>query len=478
MMLFILFLTLSALAAGPDKNLEILRPVVNANSTLNANPVKPLSSSDMSCACSIQGSENQVTFETPNSCGPERNYLQAGLREFAKIDPKGSFLATRPFLPGNNRVPQKCVLYVMRTAFRDVARTPEEKKAEDIQKGVMTPEEIAAKNYTPDHSQFASCPTANGEPVRIRQKPCVTEPYFNLIYNSLTDVADCLDLPMNLAVPKFANESGLNVNVLGPVDDGGVGQFTESALKDVAVHYPDFKAQILASKNPACQRLRSIPGALVNSAADIRTADNERCHAIAMPPNPVRSMIYYGIFYHAMKQYAANAWSGSDAKNPDDENVDSLLARASATKLDAEKIKQMLFVMAYNSGARPPVTGFKEWLRYRLSLKNGKISAKDFDFNFWPPKGFSAIQKDAEKDVLEIATQQGWSEARTRQEVSAERVKRRIAHVGAVGRVLTLPEYFYVYQNSIYISAVKVQARELDKALGAGTCTQPKFLAL
>ncbi len=78
---------------------------------------------------------------------------------------------------------------------------------------------------------------------------------------------------MNFTVPKFANESGLNNNVLGPVNDGGVGQFTESALKDVAVHYPNFKTRIMASTKPACQRLRSIPGALVESAEEIRTAD-------------------------------------------------------------------------------------------------------------------------------------------------------------------------------------------------------------
>ncbi|MGZ3695840.1 MAG: hypothetical protein ACXWQO_17245, partial [Bdellovibrionota bacterium] len=208
---------------------------------------------------------------------------------------------------------------------------------------------------------------------------------------------------------------------------------------------------------------------------------NQRCHAISMPPNPVRSMIYYGIFYHAMKQYAANAWGGVDDKlaAPGEENVETLLRQATAgNKVDYEKIKQMMFVMAYNSGARPPVSAFKEWLRYRLSQKNGKISAKDFDFRFWPPKGFSAIQKDAEKDVKAIAEAQHWSEDRTHREVAAERAKRRIAHIGAVGRILTLPEYYYVYQNSIYISAVKVQATQLDKALGAGTCTQPKFLEL
>lgn len=474
LLLLLLCLPNAHAASNSKATADMLRPLLNANTTLNRGSYKNM---DMSCDCSIKGSDNEVTFETTDSCGPDRNYLQGSLLAFRKIDPKGAFLNTRPYAGGKNLIPPKCVLYVMRTSFRDVARTPEQKKQEDIAAGKLTAQEIADKNYTPDPSQFASCKSSNGEPVRIRQKPCITEDYFNLVYNSLSDVSECLDLPMSFTVPKFANESGLNNNVLGPVNDGGIGQFTESALKDVANNYPEFKNQILASNKASCKRLRSVPGALVNTAADIKTSDAERCHAIAMPPNPVRSLLYYGIFYQAAKRYSNNAWNEGDSKQPGYEGVDELL-RKSGAKLDNAKLREMLFVMGYNSGPRPPVTGFKEWLRYRASLKNGKISAKDFDFNFWPPKGFSAIQKDAENDVRALAATKNWDEARTRREISLERAKRRTAHVGAVGRPLTLPEYFYVYQNSIYISAVKVQATRLDKALGAGTCTQQKFLEL
>lgn len=474
MNLLLLLLPVFALAA--PENADLLRPVLNANQTLNS-ARRPAPQIDLSCSCSVRGSENSVSFETANECGPDRNYLEPSLRAFARIDPNGNFLNTRPYAGGRNKVPPKCVLYVMRTAFRDLARTAEQKKAEDIAKGVLTAEEIAAKNYTPDHSQFATCSGPNAEPVRHRFKPCITQNYFNTVYNSLSDVSECLDIPMNITVPKFANESGLNNNVLGPVNDGGVGQFTESALRDVQIQYPRYRAEIMASTKPACQRLRSIPGALVANASEIRTSDAERCHAISMPPNPVRSMLYYGIFYQTQKQYTANAWGGTDPKRPEEETVESLLVAAGANRMDREKLKQMMFIMGYNSGPRPPITGFKEWLRYRIA-KKAKISAKDFDFNFWPPKGFSAIQKDAERDVLAMAPSRGWNEARTRLEVTKERVKRRTTHVGADGRVLTLPEYYYVHMNSIYISAVKVQATTLNKAMGAGTCTQQKFLEL
>ena len=459
------------IAQADPADAELLRPVVNANKALNARVARP----DMSCACSMSGSTNEVTFENEAQCGPDRNYLKGSIESFRKIDSKGYFTKARTYLAGLNTIPQKCVLYIMRTTFRDFARTPEEKKQEDIQKGVSA-EEIAAKNYTPDTSQFAGCAKSNGEPVRIRHKACVTEDYFNLIYNSFADVADCMDLPMNFALPKFANESGLNVNAFGPVNDGGVGQFTDSALRDVAVNYPEFQAQINRSKKASCQRLRSIPGAMVAKASDIKTADAERCHAISMPPNPVRSMIYYGIFYHSAKRYAGNAWRAGDEKSPGEETVEQLLAKAGAP-LDKEKLKEMMFVMAYNAGPRPPVTAFKEWLRYRQAQK-AKISAIDFNFDFWPPKGFSAIEKQAEADVKALAPSKGWDAARTQREVQLERVKRRTAHVNGNGRPLTLPEYLFVYRNSIYISAVKVQATRLNKVFGEGTCTQKKFLSL
>lgn len=464
------YFLLSILIAQPAlavNNRDLVQPLVNVNRTLNA-------PRDMSCDCTMNG-EKQVTFETPAQCGPDRLYLQKDILNFRKIDPKGFYTSSRPYAAGENTVPPKCVLYVMRTIFRDTARTADEKKQEDVAKGLPA-EEIAKKTYSPDTSQFGSCAGPTADPQRIRQKACVTEDYFNLTYNSLADVSDCLNVPMNFTIPKFANESSFHVNTLGPVGDGGVGQFTESALKDVAVHYPEKRAQILKSNKPSCQRLRSIPGALVAKASDIKTADAERCHAMTIPPNPVRSLIYYGIFYHAAKTYSGNAWNAKDPKNPDDQELEGLL-RQSGAKLDREKLKQMMFVMAYNAGPRPPVTAFKEWLRYRMAGKT-KITAADFNFNFWPPKGFSAIHKQAEADVKEIAAKEKWSEEKTARAIQLERVKRRTAHLGAEKRVLSLPEYLYVYRNSIYISAVKVQATTLNRVFGEGVCAQKKFLEL
>jgi hypothetical protein len=215
----------------------------------------------------------------------------------------------------------------------------------------------------------------------------------------------------------------------------------------------------------------------VSHASEIRTSDAERCHAITIPPNPVRSLIYYGIFYHSAKRYSGNAWRARDHKQ-EDETLEDLLAKA-GSKLNNQKLQEMMFVMAYNAGPRPPITAFKEWLRYRLASQKGKvITAADFNFKFWPPKGFSAIEKQAEADVKKIAAQKKWSPEKTRREVALERAKRRTAHIGAVGRTLTLPEYLFVHRNSIYISAVKVQATNLNRVFGEGTCAQKKFLEL
>lgn len=473
-LLWLLLYPVSALATDPpiSRTVDLLKPLLNANTSLNA-----ATDADMSCNCVINGVENLVSFENAASCGQERMYLSPAISAFKKADPKKYFTAPRAYTGGDSKVPPKCLLFVMRTALRDMPRTPEQKKAEDEAAG-MSVEDIAAKTYSPDASQFATCPDSSGQPQRVGGKPCVTRDYFTLAYNALEDVSDCLDVPMDFALPKFANESGLHVNAFGPVNDGGIGQFTTQSLDDIAQNYPQFKGRVSKSEKPSCQRIRSIPGALPGSADEILSADSQRCHVMSMPPNPLRSLVYYGLFYHATKRNVRNAWARSDENNPADKNADELLDDL-GFKLDRDKVQEMLFMMAYNAGPRPPITAFKEWLRYRAARDpKGKIKSADFNFGFWPPKGTGALDKATEALVREKAAAEGWDDQTTKDEISKAKAKARIGHLGATKRALTLPEYLYVYRNNIYVSAVKAQANKLDSSFGEGVCTPDKYLQL
>jgi hypothetical protein len=451
---------------------DAIKKVFEASDSLRA-----INNFDSSCSCVVGEKENEIPFETLKQCGEDRSYIFQALKSFKKIDPSGSFWKSRKYVAAENTVPPKCILYIMRTALRDFPRTAEQKQDEELKQFLADGKdtsELKDKIYKPDPQQYAQCKDETGEPIRIGGKPCVTEEYVNLVYNSLSDVSDCLGVPMNFTVPKFANESGFHFNAFGPVNDGGIGQFTESALKDVAQNFEEFQPKITSSPKQSCKRLKSIKGALPRSSEEILTSDANRCHAIGMPPNPIRSLIYYGIFYRATLRNSEKAWSKQDETV---ESVDQVLLETGVKELDLSKIKQMLFTLSYNAGPRPPVIAFKEWLKYRKS-KKAAVTKSDLNFDFWPKKGFGTIEKEITDSLTKRAEELGWSSEELKQEIVKERYKRKITHLGAEKRALTFPEYLYVYRNNIYISAVKAQANVLTKSFGDGVCSPKNFLAL
>ncbi len=413
---------------------------------------------DMSCNCTMGDQKNVLSFEKPEDCGEDRNYLQEKVLSFKSADPKGYFTNARDYSKTAEILPRKCTLFIMRRFWKDRALSPAEKQQADIEFNRNAPPDKQRdvkdiSEYRQDPRLYSKCeqdPT--GTPERYGHKACVTEGYVNLVYNSLIDVADCLDVPARFIAPKLSNESGLHVNAFGLVNDGGIGQFTDQALVDVAQNYQTFKNRISSSTKDSCKRLRSIPGAVPNSAADIMTADANRCHAISTPPNPLRSLVYYGIFYHSTKRNATGAFNKSkDSKDPNFRSAVELMAAAGIGSFDVEKIKEMLFVMAYNTGPGRPAVFFREWLKYRLeSIKKYPITKADFNMNYWPERPHFKAAKGEE----------------------------RVKAMNKNGKPLTFAEYLFAYKDSVYIAAVKEQARALDKGLGEGTCTENKFLEL
>lgn len=433
----------------------VIKKLQTVNSSLSG--LNSFAADDMTCTCNFGDSENVLTFEKPEDCGPDRNYLQSQFEAFKKADPQGYFAGGRDYSKTADILPRKCALYIMKKFWKDRALTAEEKREADIEYNRTAPptnqrEVKEVSQYRKDPHLFSKCDKdPNGTPERYGHKACVTENYVNLVYNSLIDVADCLDVPAKFIAPKLSNESGLHVNAFGLVNDGGIGQFTDQALEDVAQNFDGFKNRIKNSDKESCKRLNAIPGAVPATAKEILSADSQRCHAISTPPNPLRSLVYYGIFYHATKRNSNGAWNRSkDPKNPLFKGVDALMKDAGISHFDKEKIKEMIFVMAYNAGpGRPPVF-LREWLKYRIAtLKRYPITKADFDMNYWP------------------------TGPQLKAKAGEERVK-------AINKKtpLTLAEYLFAYKDSLYIPAVKAQARLLDKALGAETCTDAKFLEL
>lgn len=450
------------IASSPEES--VLRQFDRVNLRLGNIHTPP--KDDMTCACQFGADTNILNFETPESCGADRNYLEASLKDMKKIDPKGYYTGGRDYSKTAEILPRKCALFIMRRFWRDSARTPQERRDEDIEfNRTAAPDKQREikdiSQYKPDPHLYSKCdPNTSGTPQRYGDKACVTEPYVNLVYNSLVDVADCLDVPAKFMAPKLSNESGLHVNAFGLVNDGGIGQFTKQALDDVVQNYDNFKGRITSSTKESCKRLRSIPGAVPKNSADIITADANRCHSIAVPPNPLRSLVYYGVFYHATKRNSDNAYNrATDPKDPNFQSTASLMQQAGVSNLDQDKIRQMMFVMGYNAGPSRPPSILREWLKYRIeqaklctTAKPCPVTKADFNMNYWPTKAQMQAKRGEDRANAILASKNN--------------------------APLTLAEYIFGWKDNLYIAAVKAQARVLDQGLGAGTCTEQKFLEL
>lgn len=58
------------------------------------------------------------------------------------------------------------------------------------------------------------------------------------------------------------------------------------------------------------------------------------------------------------------------------------------------KIKEMLFVMAYNAGPNSPARALIKWLNLRESKSTAvPITDQDFNMNFWPEKKINQLAK-------------------------------------------------------------------------------------
>ncbi|MFP5518723.1 MAG: hypothetical protein ACLGGX_02375 [Bdellovibrionia bacterium] len=242
-------------------------------------------------------SSRSETFETPKSCGPERNYLLQGIRQLPR-----TYSGTRQD-ELTAQMPRQCVNFVMHNF-------------------------VDAK--TNKSMVYGTCGRGMGRPQRGSDgdgafMPCVTEEYVNSVYNSLLDVADCLNVPIKELMPKLYNESGLHVNTLGPDADGGVGQLTRQALQEVFMRFDDIEGrestlnyylrEMGKSKKVSCQRILaqrnvySFEPPAGKKLCQVHETDQDcykpwmvdhRCEFMTGPENPLRNVLVTAIYYRTM----------------------------------------------------------------------------------------------------------------------------------------------------------------------------------
>ncbi|UOF01435.1 hypothetical protein [Bdellovibrio reynosensis] len=341
------------------------------------------------------------TYESRQQCGPERLYLE---NDLAKISPV--FLNTRRQLDANHP-PQQCVSFIMQNLVPLSARS----------------------------GLFSQCRDANGASIESPTKgadgggyypPCVTEPYVNSVYNALMDVGDCLNIPVKEFLPKLFNESGLHVNALGGGFDGGVGQLTKSALEAVYMHHdgePENSSslnwyinEISKSTKDSCKRIVAAKTSYeIEFPVDPNTKQKKvfcfpredaannchkpwsaahRCSVMAIPQNPLRNVLFTGVFYKSMLRSATgmgfskgvDILSGKPFKVGDDYKGyigdGKYVARfrtLGASRADNEVVRQIIVSLGFNGGIKSGKIFLDNYLKQREAKK---IALKDSDIDF------------------------------------------------------------------------------------------------
>tara|TARA_B110001454_G_scaffold171291_1_gene162000 strand:- start:28387 stop:29937 length:1551 start_codon:yes stop_codon:yes gene_type:complete len=468
--------TLVPKAEKSDKKNEVPTPVPSPpakSPTMITPPVKPATSSGTpatpvtvatdtpavslgSCNCKLGNStENRVELEDANKCSKDRLYFQTSLK---KIDPL--FLKARTEKE-DGQFPMACVGYIMRK-FLDASTRP---------------------------SRFYSyCSRPVGQPVRPKKTHCVTEEYVTSVYNSYVDVLDCLDVPQRDLIPKLYNESGFHINTLGSGMDAGVGQLTGPAISSVQqlavfdgrnmTWLENFKEEVGKSSKPSCQRIAKIPGLFSKISVD----SSQRCGLIAAPENPLKNVLYMGIFYHYMlrSQTGARFYKGytylpkgdkgeelvaMDYKSKDVElsgyfaeyRVKSRIQALGIEKPNMQALRQMMITLGYNSGMGSAFIFLDRYLKAREQRKL-KLQESDFDFQKYFYSNYAKKLKDPKEE--------------------AQRLK-YMKIIRSAPYKTPFPIFLRVMQRTGtpgYLSAVSNKLLQLDQEMGEGICTTPGFL--
>lgn len=405
------------------------------------------------CNCKLGDSpENVVALESSDKCSKDRLYFQATLK---KLDPL--FLKSRTAKEGSE-FPMSCVGYVMRT-YLDARTRP---------------------------SRFYSyCAKPSGRPRKPKKTHCVTEEYVTSVYSSYVDITNCLDIPQRDLIPKLFNESGFHINTLGSGFDAGVGQLTGPAIASVQqlatfdgktmTWLEMFKEQISKSEKPSCQRIAKFPELFKK----VPIEPSQRCGLIAAPENPLKNVLYTGIFYHYMlrsqtgsrffKGYTylpkGNDFVAMDryAKDVDfagyfqEYKIKERLRALGIAKPNMQALRQMMITLGYNSGMESAFILLDNYLKAR-TRKKLKLTESDFDFQTHFYSKYARKLKDRKQE--------------------AKRVK-ELKAIRSAPYKMPFPIYLRVVQRTGapgYLSAVSNRLLQLDKEMGEGTCTTPNFL--
>ncbi|MFN8847819.1 MAG: hypothetical protein ACK5V3_12800 [Bdellovibrionales bacterium] len=410
----------------------------------------------MKCkSCSTPLSEeNWVQLEKIDKCSPQRRFLQ---NDILSLD--NEFITKR-----ENEVhqfPLACIVHAQRTfTFRTRAKPDDE-----------TPK--AWSGLDVPGRAYGQCATPESEPVRGSYMPCVTSEYAYSVYNAFHDTVDCFDINGRKLLPKLWNESGFHINTLGGGMDAGVGQLTRSAIEEVlSKPYVNdertalevFKQQALNSSKLSCQRLVRQEAAWQAVNPDV----SQRCSIMTTPQNPIRNVVYLGVFYKLNERVVESRINSTKMK----EKVEAL----GLENPDMEYFKDAIVTLSFNMGRGSAFSIVDSYLKSRM-VNNEKLTAKDLDFLNNSIEEVRALRREPKEETEEDRTKRI-----ARLDAAKETAYKRnlpgflrLMH-GLQADYETDPTKKRINGAPGYLTFVGERQKKYNTDLGDGVCTHASFL--
>lgn len=346
----------------------------------------------------LPAAEIKNLLET-ETCSANRNYLEE------KLSTLGPELRGRRNTDPDD-IPSSCVLLSMRRQHRAA--------------------EVAPSN------SFANCSSDKSAPSRGVLKPCVTDNYFNSIYNAYTDVMNCLGMDQKFYFPQVVFESGFHLNAIAHNNfDAGLGQYTKNGVLHIMKTgmYPNTIRALFNNDKPSCNRIAQYLGDISKEMAEV----SNRCAFIDPPKNPYKSLLFYAL-HHLRDE---NQLKFEIEKR----GLEKKIVRAGWTNVDLEKLIKTLSLLSYNAGIEGTVRNLNNYIDSRLKMGE-VIGAKHFDFT---------------KDL----------------NFMRGRINKKKAKAGNFKR-LTFAEYLWIWHTS-YMSEISYIKNHFDRVLGP-VCTSDHYL--
>lgn len=466
-----------------------------------------------------------LDFETPESCGEERNYLNSQIQKVANV-----YRLTRQESDHESKqnVPRQCLTFIMKKFFEpamtapkrmfaycaDATGRPEEDPASrgEIQPKIDILKKLISKKGIRSEEFDAISKKIRGYEASVKHKyymqPCVTEAYTQTVYNAFTDVANCFNIPQREILPKIFNESGFHINAYGAGKDAGVGQLTAEAIDAALPKLPYYITEMLKSHKPSCRRLSQYSSSFASVEPDLFN----RCNLIASPENPLRNLFYTAVFYRESLRYVSGITfrAGQDIvlrndgqeyvlKGRADEELGGALERQQIREkferlgykdVNLHRLKTMIVSLGYNSGVMTALNRLNDYLNERIEHsaieKDLSLNASHFDFE-------NIDVRKLRKIVIPQVSKKEDSEEERSQIAKAEvaRMKSLPDYYGKAYR-LSFPEYLVLRTNSGpngkepyqlygfpgYLSALALKNKILLSQFSGGECTTPGYLSL